>query len=70
MLNEIAKKEEQEIIDKLYKIFPDLDKNKFTKFFSKLFNLKKKNNIVKEKFFQETLNDFGKLELLLERNEN
>jgi hypothetical protein len=27
MLNEIDKKDTQEIIDKLYRIFPDLDKN-------------------------------------------
>ena len=46
MLNEIDKKDTQEIIDKLYRIFPDLDKKyelSKSELFSKLFNLKKKN---------------------------
>jgi hypothetical protein len=69
MLNEIDKKDTQEIIDKLYRIFPDLDKKyelSKSELFSKLFNLKKKNkeDNNEEYIFKEAQNDFEKLELL------
>ena len=75
MLNEIDKKDTQEIIDKLYRIFPDLDKKyelSKSELFSKLFNLKKKNkeDNNEEYIFKEAQNDFEKLELLFKRNEN
>ena len=75
MLNEIENKETKEIIEKIYQILPDLDKKYeliHSIIFIKLFNSRKKNNsfINEEDNFRKTENDFEKLKLLFNGNEN